>query len=126
MTRPLRLDLGRVKNCNSLGVREFLKFVRKEAALGLEFHRCSPAVMDMINSIPSSLGSPPRPEIVKSIVLVYRCTDCAKDEPYVMEITPGAVRSAPDLPAVVCSRCSAAMTPQIDPDDVFTYLVVED
>ncbi len=126
VTRPLKLDLGRVKNCNSLGVREFLKFVKKEASLGLEFHRCSSAVMDMINSIPSSLGSPPRPEIVKSIVLVYRCTDCAKDETFVMEVTPGTRRSAPELPVVACSRCRMTMTPQIEAEDVFTYLIAED
>lgn len=124
--RPLKLDLAHVKNCNSLGVREFLKFVRLEAPIGLEFHRCSLAVMDMINSIPSSLGSPPRPEIVKSLVLSYRCMACSKDETFVMEVTPGKAAGIPELPMVSCSRCRTGMAPLIEAEDVFTYLMAED
>ncbi len=124
--RPLKLDFAHVKNCNSLGVREFLKFVRKESPLGIEFHRCSPAVMDMINSIPSSLGVPPKPEIVKSLLLSYRCLTCSKDEAFVMEIIPGRMAGIPELPVVSCSRCRTSMTPLIEAEDVFTYLMAED
>lgn len=126
IARPLKLDLARVKNCNSLGVREFLKFMRREAPAGIEFHRCSPAVMDMINSIPSTLGSPPRPEIVKSMTLAYRCGDCRKEENYVMDVKPVAGGRIPDLPEVACSKCRVGMIPLADADDLFTYLIAED
>lgn len=123
--RPLKLDLSKVKNCNSVGVREFLKFVRKEAPLGLEFHRCSTAIMDMINSIPSSLGVPSKPEIVKSMVLSYRCHGCAKDESFLLEAktSKGGV---PSLPTLACHRCKANMAPAIEAEDLFTYLVAND
>lgn len=123
--RPLKLELSGVRNVNSVGVREFLGFVGREAGKGLEFHRCSAAVMDMINTFPASLGSPPNPGIVRSMVVTYRCSKCVKDENLLLEVKVG-LGVAPALPFRACAKCSTAMRSTVDAEDLFTYMLVDD
>lgn len=123
---PLKLGLSKVRNVNSVGVRAFLQFVLGAASRGLEFHECSPAFLDMINIYPSSLGDPPDPAIVKSIVLIYRCVACAKDEAFLLKIdyVPGG--EEPALPLRSCPRCKAVLKAGVEPEDLFTYMIAGD
>lgn len=122
---PVKVDLSKVSNVNSVGMRGFLNFIRDAKDLALEFHNCSSSFIDMINTFPTTLGSPPNPAIVKSLIIEYQCVVCAKEisSLYKVDFVKG---ETPILPIQVCVRCSAAMTPKFDADDLFTYMVADD
>ena len=122
---PVRINLRAVDGANSLGVRRYLAFMMRSGARRLEFHECSLGFMDMVNTFPGCLGSPQDPALIKSIVLLYRCLACLKDEEVLMAVPPiGAV--VPELPLKACGRCRSVLMSLADRDDLFTYLLAGD
>ncbi|NRA68858.1 MAG: hypothetical protein HRU19_30525 [Pseudobacteriovorax sp.] len=69
------LELGNIEQFNSVGIREWLLFIRDLKKQGsLVFKSCSVAVIDQINMVPDSLGN----GVVESFYAPYYC-DCGKE-----------------------------------------------
>ena len=73
---PLRLNLELVTAVNSIGVREFIKFMLRWGDKPIELHLISPAFVEAINVFGAMLGSPPDKKKVKSAVVEYICKNC--------------------------------------------------
>jgi hypothetical protein len=119
--RPLKLGLARIQTINSIGIHGYIKFVSAFKDDEIELHECSRPVMDLINTIPATLGRPSRPSRVKSIYTPYRCRSCDKEF--------GLLIAAPDFaacfegfPRKVCTNCGAQLACTADPDDLFFFL----
>jgi anti-anti-sigma regulatory factor len=100
------LDLAEVRSINSLGVREWLKFVaaleRKTSAF--ELVNCSVAVVQQLNSTANFRGA----GRVRSIFAPYFCAQCDADRALHIELD-GASDVRDDNPP--CPKCRAPMEP---------------
>ena len=121
----IRLGLAEVKNVTSIGVRSFLQFIDEAANRELEYHECSPAFMDMINTFPAMLGNPPDPTLVKSAIIVYHCVPCSRDEEIFFPV-PIEIEGVPALPRRICARCGETQTPTTGAEDFFTFKTAGD
>ena len=53
----INLELGKVENFNSVGIREWIHFIQDLSKIGSPvFKECSVSVIDQINMVPESLG----------------------------------------------------------------------
>lgn len=123
--RPIKLNFAKVASANSWGVRSFVNFVADNAGYGMEFHECSAAIMDVINSIPASLGNPPQPGIVKSLIASYHCDHCMKDEDVILRFAKPPAE-LPEMPERLCKRCQNKMRSEQEAEDLFTYIIAGD
>lgn len=83
---PLRpvmvLDLAQIKHFNSVGIREWILFVRRLRKLeSLIFKECSVGVIDQINMVPDSLGDGK----VESFYAPYYC-NCGKESNRLIQV----------------------------------------
>lgn len=124
-TPPIRLRLGNVITVNSLGVRNFLRFMEACRQIEVELHECSLAFMDALNTIPGMLGVPQRPEILRSIRMIYGCLGCSKEESHTFAVVP-ELGAMPEVPRRLCSRCGRLLQPVVEASDLFTYLAAGD
>src|SRR6185503_2403667 len=70
--RQVSIDLGGVRRVNSLGVRRWIEFVRALQGKTVSLTRCSPAVVELLNSIHEFKGH----ATIQSILLPYSCEQC--------------------------------------------------
>lgn len=120
---PLKLNFAGVRHVNSMGVRAFVLWMKRLKDKTLEFHECTAGVLDMINSIPGTLGTPTDASIVKSILIDYRCTRCKKEETHLFKITY-IPDNMPVIPTQSCARCESQAEPTMMLEDYFTYMLV--
>jgi hypothetical protein len=114
---PLVIDLGEIENINSLGVREWIFFVRECETSGVEltFERCSPLIVNQMSMISNFMGSRSR---VKSVLIPYVCLSCNHELDVLLELSAGA-EIHPTMP---CPKCGATM--QLDDlVEMYTQLV---
>jgi anti-anti-sigma regulatory factor len=73
------VDLERITRINSVGLREWLSFVRAVEAEGkrLILERCAPPVVAQINMIANFTGANGS---VRSVLAPYHCTSCGADQ----------------------------------------------
>lgn len=111
---PLVIDLSGLDRINSVGVRDWMDFVRarEQAGIELTFERCSPSMVSQMSMITHFMGTRSR---VKSIQIPYLCTACKTEHLHVLEVTRG-VQIQPQIP---CPNCRAAM--EVD-DLLETYI----
>lgn len=72
---PLRLNLKNVAHMNSIGIRNFLKFLSDWGSKRLEYHECPADLIEQFNMIPPLLGSQTQ-AVVQSFEIPYECTSC--------------------------------------------------
>jgi len=101
---PLVIDLSEIERINSLGVREWIYFVREceTAGVALTFERCSPLIVNQMSMISNFMGSRSR---VKSILIPYLCSSCNHEHDELLELSAGAEihRTMP------CPKCQSTM-----------------
>lgn len=119
---PIVLNFAKIMTVNSIGIRKFIEFLSKAKGRPLEFHECPAAVVDMINSIPGTLGDPPDPAIVKSLYITYRCSRCDKEEE-VLYAVKRVTGDLPVLPPRACPKCKVQTAPLLGAEDYFTYML---
>lgn len=104
-TAPLCLDLARVEQINSCGVREWIHFVRRLSDLEHPFElvQCSPAIVRQINMISNFCGT----GAVRSVLLPYYCGACGREETRLLELPPRG-RRADIEPSIACGGCGQA------------------
>lgn len=104
LTGPLVIDLGGINRINSLGVREWIHFVRDREAAGIDltFERCAPVMVGQIGMISNFMGRRSR---IRSVLVPYVCPACTTETLGMFEILPGA-----RVPlTVACPKCQQAM-----------------
>ncbi len=111
---PLTLNLHGITRINSIGIRNFLKFLSGWGEKALRFEDCTIEFIDQVNMIPSLLGVKHHAEIV-SLDLPYECESCDEEG-----ITPATMSSvinylkSSDFPKLKCKACGTEMTPVTD------------
>jgi hypothetical protein len=121
MPGPLVLDLSGLTRINSLGMRNWVYFVRDYEALGqaLTFERVPPVVVNQMSMISNFMGAH---SLVRSLVLPYLCPSCSKEDLQVLELTNG--KAAQVNESAPCPKCRAAMEFD-DVHDMYTELFVK-
>lgn len=101
---PLVIDLGGINRINSLGVREWIHFVKEREAAGIDltFERCSPVMVGQVGMISNFMGKRSR---IKSVLVPYVCPACSTETLGLFEVMPGA-----EVPlSAPCPKCQQAM-----------------
>src|SRR5579862_9294898 len=75
---PLIIDLSGLDRINSLGVRDWMRFIRtcETEGIDLTFERCSPTIVGQISMITNFMGTRSR---IASVEVPYLCTSCANE-----------------------------------------------
>jgi hypothetical protein len=104
LPHPLVLDLGGLQRINSIGVRNWMNFVRAREGAGadLTYERCPPIMVGQMSMITRFMGARSR---VSSVLVPYSCPACRHEEVRLLAIAPGA-RVERQL---ACPKCGAAM-----------------
>lgn len=110
---PLVIDLSGLDRINSLGVRDWMRFIRtcETAGVDLTFERCSPTIVGQISMITNFMGTRSQ---ISSVEVPYLCTSCASERIQLLELVPGAELQL----TITCPKCGAPM--ELD-DLVETY-----
>jgi hypothetical protein len=107
------VDLGGVTRINSLGVRQWLNFVRRlPPATRLE--RCPVSFVNQLNMIANFAGSTQ----VSSVFVPYLCPRCEADTEALVEIG----EAEPVLPSPLCETCRSPMELDVEPSAYFAFL----
>lgn len=113
-------DLSQVAYINSLGVREWIRFLRSVNIQGYEFHACSVPFVLQAAVIPAMIGR----GTVVSFFAPYYCDGCDHHEDKLLQ--SAAVLAASYQPPVLqCPRCSDTMALDDLPDRYLAFLMPE-
>lgn len=113
------LNLAKVTTVNSQGIFLFLKLMKRLSGIDLELHECSPAVVEMINTFPGTLGVPNRPRVVKSILAEYICPGCTREYERLIRLTMFGQYTVEGIK--ICSNCGEKLRPLQNMDDLFVF-----
>jgi hypothetical protein len=117
----LRLDLGGVRFINSLGVREWIRFLAGAAThnIAVDLARVSEPMIQQLNMIVAARG---RARVV-SFFAPYACDACGREESLVIDLEPNrAGLLAGRAPPSPCPECGAAMAFNDFPQRYFLFL----
>jgi hypothetical protein len=121
--------LADVRRINSVGVREWVNFVRElvSPASGgrvtdLTFSHCSPAIVTQLNMIYNFRGQ----ARVRSFLAPYACTACDAEEEQLLDVAlhfagPGPMKGKKP-PSFPCERCGGAMELDDLPERYLSFL----
>lgn len=106
MPAPLIIDLGGIERINSLGVRNWIYFVRECEAMGqsLTFERVPPVIVGQMSMVSNFMGSRSR---VTSVLAPYLCPSCSTEDLQVIELANGQPVQVPETQP--CPKCRSAM-----------------
>lgn len=106
MPGPLVLDLSGLTRINSLGMRNWVFFVREYEAKGqaLTFERVPPVVVNQMSMVTHFMGAHSQ---IRSLMLPYLCPSCGKEDLQMLELTDG--RTAQVNESAPCPKCRAVM-----------------
>jgi hypothetical protein len=104
LPHPLVIDLGGLQRINSIGVRNWMNFVRARESAGAEltFERLPPIMVGQMAMITRFMGARSR---VKSVLVPYACPSCHHEHLQLLEVAPNA-RIEPQMP---CPKCATVM-----------------
>lgn len=111
---PIHIDLEHVDRINSLGVRNWMNFIRdaEAANVALVFERCSPTIVSQMSMISNFMGTRSR---VTSVIAVYLCPSCMTEHLQGADVVYGKPLQLPA--SMPCRSCGSAM----EVDDLSTY-----
>ena len=113
----ISFDMSQVRYMNSLGVREWVRFLDRANAQGYEFHACSPAFVLQASMVDGVLGR----GTVVSFFAPYVCTECDfSAEKLLQSATVLAANYVP--PTFSCPRCDQPMELDDLPERYFAFL----
>jgi anti-anti-sigma regulatory factor len=106
LSGEVAIDLSEVSRINSVGVREWIDFVREceRANVRLLFDRCSPAVVAQMGMISNFFGVNGQ---VRSVYVPYHCDNCQHDQLRLVDVSAG-LRDSLDAP-IPCPQCKEEM-----------------
>jgi anti-anti-sigma regulatory factor len=119
--KRLVLDLGGVTFINSLGVREWIRFVAAARAAGVavDLIRTAEPIVHQLNMIIATRGT----ARVVSFFAPYACDACGREETLLVDALAHAERLARLAPPpATCPECGAAMEFNDFPERYFSFL----
>ena len=117
----LRIDLAGVTFINSLGVREWIRFLATAAQAGVavELARVSEPLIQQLNMIVAARGQAE----VLSFYAPYACDACGREESLLIDLAPNrAALARGEAPAAKCPECGSAMAFNDFPQRYFLFL----
>lgn len=112
----VRVDLSGIVRVTSLGVRDWVLFLRALCAdRTVTLERCSSLMVRQFGMVPSTLGE----ASVSTIMLPFFCEGCDDDREVLYEVT-GSPPTEP--PEATCPTCGEAMDFDDVPDAYFSFL----
>jgi anti-anti-sigma regulatory factor len=117
----LVLDLGGITFINSLGVREWIRFLASAAGNGVKVQliRVSEPLIQQLNMIVAARG---QAEVV-SFFAPYACDACGREESLLIDLAANRQRlAAGDPPPEKCPECGAVMAFNDFPQRYFLFL----
>ena len=116
---PLRLNMSQVSRLNSIGIRNFLKFLADWGPKGFVYEQAPSEFIDQINMIPALLGLKHH-GTVKSLFVPYECAKCEHEEDVLSDLADyTAVKTGGEPPKRKCPKCGHEMTVLTDSFFVF-------
>jgi eukaryotic-like serine/threonine-protein kinase len=97
---PVIVDLGAVKFVNSVGLREWIQFVR-EVPRPLTLRRCSESMVLQFNMVTDAVAD----ARVESFIAPYVCDACGREESIEIQTRELREGSRTKLPARACGEC---------------------
>jgi hypothetical protein len=121
---PLRLNLGKIKSINSVGVRKMLAFALAWSPKPFEFHECTAEFIVNVNVIPQLLGSSRDGQQIKSFYVPYSCEACKRLENvlYRPEDLVFVENAGVTLTEKFCDGCGEVLDLDVDQHDYFLFL----
>lgn len=119
-SEPLRLNLRLLTRFNSIGVRNFLRFLTDWGPKAFVYDQCPSEFVDQINMIPALLGTKGQGR-VETLFVPYECSNCDNEEEVLSraEDYRAAAKAGADLPSRTCGKCGHPMTVLMDSFFVF-------
>ena len=117
----LRLDLAGVSFINSLGVREWIRFLANahKAGIRIELARVSEPLIQQLNMIVAARGHAD----VVSFFAPYACDACGREDSLLIDLAPHRHRlQMGDAPTAVCPECGSMMVFNDFPQRYFLFL----
>lgn len=112
-TVKVTIDCERVKKINSIGVRDWIQVILKQAAkLQITFVNCPEPFIDMAVMVPPFVGS----ATIASFYASYSCNGCGREQRVLLR-RQGDALEAPQLAA--CAKCGG----QLEADDELKHVV---
>lgn len=113
------LELGAITRINSVGVREWIRFVSDlPEVTELTLSHCSPAIVNQLNMIANFHGR----GRIRSFYAPYVCADCNHEADRLIDVEadrPGSTTLAPER----CPRCDGEMSLDDLPERYLAFLV---
>ena len=110
-------DLSQVRYMNSLGVREWVDFLRRANAQGYEFHTCSSAFILQASMVEGVLGR----GTVTSFFAPYHCQSCDRQEEKLLQ-SAAVLAANYEPPTFTCPECSEQMLFDDIPERYLAFL----
>ena len=101
---PLRLNVSKVSRVNSIGLRNFIKFLLDAKFSSYELIDASIEVIDQINLIPSILQSGGIGTVI-SCWAIFSCQTCGHEESFIVQHEEWEANT----PRRRCPKCSKSM-----------------
>ena len=118
-TEPLRMNMSQVSRLNSIGIRNFLKFLADWGNRKFVYEQAPSEFVDQINMIPALLGLKHH-GAVKSLYVPYECGNCENEEDVLSELSDyAAIKTGGEPPKRKCSKCGSDMSVLTDSFFVF-------
>lgn len=119
---PLRLNLKRVFEVTSIGLRKWLEFLQQWGPKDIELYACPPSFVNVLNAVPNALGENKRKENVRSVMVPYSCAVCNQyfEVEMVMkglQVTKRGIQ----MPEGECPSCGQESRLLAEPEDYFVF-----
>ena len=112
----VRLDLAGLVRINSIGVREWMDFVKTIAGRDVRLVGCAPAFVEQMNAIANFTG-----ELrIDSVLAAFECehdSEVVRVEVRTDDARAGRLPAAPP-----CPRCGRTMEPAVEDDLYYRFL----
>jgi anti-anti-sigma regulatory factor len=116
----IRIDLGGITRINSVGVREWVNFVRAlDSHESVVLERCVPVVVTQLNMIANFAGT----GRVVSVYAPYVCDECGHEESNLVD-TSGTI-DVESFSERTCPNCGETMELDDLPESYFSFATPE-
>lgn len=109
------IDLGGIEHINSVGVREWMRFISKACSEhSISLQNCSPVMVRQFNMIFNARGTAK----ITSVILPYYCSNCGNEPRVVLQL--GTNNAIPET--VTCGSCQGEAEFDDLPDNYLSFL----
>lgn len=118
---PLRLNLRGLTRLNSIGIRNFLKFLADWGSAAIVYEECPSEFVDQVNMIPALMGSKNNAKI-ESFFVPFECLKCDFDDDILSQTSEIIdIRSAGGALEQSCPKCNGKMS--VFSESFFAFLM---